>query len=150
MTDHVRVTNEGLSIDTLVRMVSTPEAGAIATFSGVTRNNFEGKSVLRLEYEAYVPMAEKELQSLCSRIREKWPVFGVAIEHRIGVVPVEEASVIIAISSAHRDAALDAVKFAINDLKARVPIWKKEMYGDDYGEWKANKEFFVLKEANGL
>merc|ERR1712117_649651 len=85
-------------------------------------------------------MAEKELQKLCERVRERWDVEKIAIFHRTGVVPLGEASVVIAISSAHRKESLEAVHFAIDDLKATVPIWKKEVYTDGTNSWKENKE----------
>mmetsp|Transcript_35961 Transcript_35961/g.43416 ORF Transcript_35961/g.43416 Transcript_35961/m.43416 type:complete len:153 (-) Transcript_35961:1175-1633(-) len=138
--DFVEVIAEPLILDKYVKFVEDDSAGAVATFSGVTRNNFEGRTVLRLEYEAYIPMAEAKLKEVCAKIREKWHnVTKIALAHRIGVVSVGETSVIIAVSSPHRRAALEATNFAINDLKATVPIWKKEMYED--GEiWKENEE----------
>jgi len=102
------------------------------------------KKVLRLEYEAYEAMAEKELRLLCDKIRSKWNVKRIAIIHRIGVVQVGEASVAIAVSSEHRREALEAVHFAINELKARVPIWKKEWYIDG-SQWKQNAEYDNVK-----
>ena len=83
--------------------------------------------------------AIKELQALCARMRQRWDVRKVAIAHRTGVVPVGEASVVIAVSSAHRREALEATQFGIEELKATVPIWKKEVY-EDGSAWKANKE----------
>jgi len=138
--DFVGIQSEILDLQKLCNMVNTPEAGAISTFSGTTRNNFEGKKVLRLEYEAYVPMAIKELQKICALIRTKWDVIYIAIFHRIGVVPIGESSVQIAISSAHRRESLEAVQFAIDEVKAKVPIWKKEIYDDNTHTWKENRE----------
>ena len=92
------------------------------------------------QYEAYQPMAEREMLAICLRMRERWPLRHVAITHRIGVVPIGEASVEIAVSSAHRREALEAVQFAIDDLKAHVPIWKKEVYEGDATAWKENAE----------
>jgi len=124
--DHVKVHEATLSVDALVAKVVSPRAGAISTFCGTTRDNFENKKVLELQYEGYVPMAEKELLKICGAIRTKWPdVINIAIEHRLGVCPVMESSVIIAIASGHRAASLEAVAFAIDTLKANVPIWKK-------------------------
>lgn len=97
--------------------------------------------VVTLEYEAYEPMALKSLGAICSEIRDKWPnVKHIAIYHRLGLVPVKEASVIIAVSSPHRQDSLDATSFAIEALKKQVPIWKKEKYSDDDSAWKANAE----------
>ena len=142
--DEVVITEEILPLGSLASSVVCPTAGAIATFIGTTRDNFEGKRVLRLEYEAYKPMAEREIRRIIQRAREKWEIRHVAISHRIGVVPTTESSVEIAISSAHRRAGLEACQFAIDELKAQVPIWKKEIYdGDATAKWKENAESSV-------
>jgi molybdopterin synthase catalytic subunit len=118
-------------------------AGAISLFIGTTRDNFEGKRVVTLEYEAYVPMAESEMRKLCVTTREKFPgVLAVVIHHRLGRVPVAEASVVIAVSSPHRKIAINACHFTIDKLKATVPIWKREMY-EDGSTWKENTEFLI-------
>eukprot|EP00964_Phaeocystis_antarctica_P088187 scaffold56119_cov66-Phaeocystis_antarctica.AAC.3 len=85
-------------------------------------------------------MAEREMLAICQRMRDRWPLRHVAIAHRIGVVPIGESSVEIAVSSCHRREALEAVQFAIDDLKAHVPIWKKEVYEGDAAAWKENAE----------
>ena len=138
--DLVKITSAGLNAGEILAKVASNAAGANSAFVGTTRDTFEGKKVARLEYEAYVPMAERELQKLCERVRERWDVEKIAIFHRTGVVPLGEASVVIAISSAHRKESLEAVHFAIDDLKATVPIWKKEVYTDGTNSWKENKE----------
>lgn len=105
--------------------------------------------VVSLEYEAYDGMARKVMKQLCTDIRTKWPdVKHIAIHHRLGLVPVKEASVVIAVSSPHRATSLEAVNFGINELKKRVPIWKKEKYvgGGVESEWKENKECTWSKE----
>ncbi|KAF6173428.1 hypothetical protein GIB67_027123 [Kingdonia uniflora] len=131
-----------------INSVSTPQAGAIATFSGTTRDTFEGKTVVELRYEAYVPMAIRCIKSICSTARSTWDLDKIAVAHRLGRVPVGETSVFIAISSVHRDDALDACKYVIDEIKALVPIWKKEVYGN--GEvWKENKEFLERKFEPG-
>ncbi len=96
--DFVEITCNKLDLDTLVVAVSTPEAGAISTFIGTTRNHFDGKKVKKLEYEAYIPMAKKEWLKICDIIRHKWEIHKIAMAHRTGEVPVGEASVIIAVS----------------------------------------------------
>ncbi|KAF6357251.1 molybdenum cofactor synthesis 2 [Rhinolophus ferrumequinum] len=108
--DIIKFTAEKLSVDEVSQLVTSPLCGAISLFVGTTRNNFEGKKVISLEYEA--------------------------------LVPVSEASIIIAVSSAHRAASLEAVSYAIDTLKAKVPIWKKEMYEESSSSWKRNKECF--------
>ncbi|XP_066594048.1 molybdopterin synthase catalytic subunit isoform X4 [Prorops nasuta] len=121
-------------------VVISADCGAVSNFIGTTRNNFENKQVLKLEYEAYESMARKEMEKICAKIRTQWNVKHIAIYHRLGEVPVTKASVIIAISSAHRQESLQAVDFAINSIKSTVPIWKKEIYESDEPQWKENKE----------
>ena len=119
--------------------VRDPESGAVIVFEGVTRNHHDGKSVERLEYEAYGGMAEREMTQIGSRVVDRWPGVRVAMVHRLGVVEVGEASVVIAVSAPHRDEAYAASRFAIDELKAHVPVWKKEVYADG-SVWKANAE----------
>jgi molybdopterin synthase catalytic subunit len=123
-----RVTDKPIDLQELVKYVSDPEAGAVATFIGTTRNNNEGRNVIALDYEAYPQMAEKELARIGDDAKTKWPICRMAIVHRLGPVQITEASVIIAVSAGHRDAAFAACRFAIEEIKKSVPIWKKEMY----------------------
>jgi len=145
--DEVCITSQKLSAERLHDLVGTPKAGAISSFIGTTRDNFDGKSVTRLEYECYRPMAIKEMLKLCDACRKTFPdVLRIAIAHRTGIVPVREASVIIAASSAHRKCSIEAVHHLIDALKSSVPIWKKEMYGKEGegegdGVWKENAEW---------
>ncbi|CAM8886448.1 unnamed protein product [Rhodiola kirilowii] len=138
----VEILEEHTKIDIVkyINYVTAPQCGAIATFSGTTRDTFEGKTVVELRYEAYVPMALRCLKSICATARSKWSLDCIALAHRLGPVPVQDTSVFVAISSVHRADALDACKFIIDELKASVPIWKKEVYSN--GEvWKENSEF---------
>ena len=123
-----RVTNDPIELASLVRYVSDPEAGAIVPFIGTTRNNNEGRKVIALDYEAYPEMAEKELARIGADAAKQWPICRMAIVHRLGPVQIGEASVIIAVSSAHRDAAFAASRYAIEEIKKTVPIWTKEFY----------------------
>ena len=103
----------------------------------------EDKAVTRLEYEAYEEMALKEMDKLCGTARKQHPaVTHIVVHHRLGVVPVGEASVIIAVSSPHRREAIECCHFTIDELKATVPIWKKELYAEGAPAWKKNKEAF--------
>eukprot|EP00920_Eleutheroschizon_duboscqi_P022970 GHVT01056161.1.p1 GENE.GHVT01056161.1~~GHVT01056161.1.p1 ORF type:complete len:152 (+),score=4.29 GHVT01056161.1:136-591(+) len=138
--DHVEITDSKLSVEFATELVRSPLCGAVALFVGVTRDNIEGKKVLQLEYEAYSTMAKSEMKKICKEIRERWEVQHTALLHRIGIVPLSEASVIIAVSSPHRRESLEAVNFAIDSLKANVPIWKKEVYEEGPPSWKENKE----------
>jgi len=140
--DVIEITEETLKVDEISAQVTDTCTGATSLFVGTTRDNFNGKKVVKLEYEAYVPMAKKKLKELCNRLRVKWAdLHHIAIQHRLGLVGPCEASVIIAISSPHRKSSLEAVQFAIDELKATVPIWKKELY-EDGSTWKENKECF--------
>lgn len=136
--------NHPIDMSKYINYVHSPHCGAIATFSGTTRDTFEGKEVLELRYEAYVPMAIRCLGSICSSARSSWSLNSIAVAHRLGSVLVGETSVFVAISSVHRSDALDACKFVIDEIKASVPIWKKEVYTN--GEiWKENSEFLERK-----
>lgn len=139
--DLIKLTHDKLSAGAVSEDVLCASCGAVSVFIGTTRNNFEGKKVVQLEYEAYIPMAESQLKKIFSEIRERWStVRHICVHHRLGVVPVTEASVIIAISSPHRSESLEAVAYCINALKASVPIWKKEVYETEDSTWKENKE----------
>jgi molybdopterin synthase catalytic subunit len=123
-----RLSDEPLSLDEVVREVADDGAGAIATFTGTTRNRSRGREVVRLEYEAYEGMAEAEMERIAATLRERYQLVAVAIHHRVGVVGIGEPSVVIAVSAAHRGDALAACRDAIDALKESVPLWKKEFY----------------------
>lgn len=108
--------------------VADPATGATCTFLGTTRDHNDGRVVTELEYEAYPEMAIAELRKIGDEAKRRWPIARIAIVHRIGVVPIGEASVVIAVSAAHRVAAFEACHFAIDRLKEVVPIWKKEHF----------------------
>jgi MoaE-MoaD fusion protein len=129
-----RLSAEPLSLDAVVREVASDEAGAIATFTGTTRVHSRGRSVLKLEYEAYEGMAEQTMAELAEELRSRYDLRGVAIHHRVGTVGIGEPSVVIAVSAPHRQDALAACKDAIDTLKRTVPLWKKELY-EGGGEW---------------
>lgn len=122
------VTQEPLNLQALVDYVTDPEAGAIVTFIGTTRNHNEGRRVISLDYEAYPEMAEKELKRLGEEAKRRWSIQRMAIVHRVGRVEITEPSVVIAVAAAHRDDAFQACRFAIEEIKKSVPIWKKEVY----------------------
>ena len=106
--------------------------------AGTTRDNFDGKKVTKLSYEGYVPMAEKELRKLCDDATEKYAIRKIAAVHILGDCPVGKASVILACSSPHRKDSLHCIEYLIDELKARVPIWKREVYEGDDSVWKEN------------
>ena len=123
-----RLSDGPLSLDEVVREVASDEAGAVATFVGTTRAHSRGRTVIRLEYEAYEGMAEAAMAAIAEELRQRYTLIGCAIHHRTGVVEIGEPSVVIAVSSAHRADALSACRDAIDALKLRVPLWKKEIY----------------------
>ena len=123
-----RLSDEPLSLEEVAREVASAGAGAIATFVGTTRAHSRGREVIRLEYEAYEGMAEAEMERIAGVLRDRHDVIAVAIHHRVGPVEIGETSVIIAVSAAHRAAAFDACREAIDTLKQTVPLWKKELY----------------------
>lgn len=125
---HARVTSEPLSLDALAQRVRDPRAGAVVTFSGVTRE------VERLEYEAYLEMAEEKIAAIVSEAVERHGLCAAAAEHRIGDVPLSEPSVIVAVSAPHRGEAFAGGREIIDRLKAEAPIWKKEVEGGE-GRW---------------
>jgi len=108
----------------------TPQSGGIDVFIGTVRDATKGKTVIRLEFEAYEPMAVKEMQKIADEALNKWPVQKLLIHHRTGILEVGEVPVIIAVSCAHRDAAFEACRYVIDALKQTVPIWKKEIFED--------------------
>jgi molybdopterin synthase catalytic subunit len=133
------ITSEPLDGAALAEAVRTDEAGAVSVFYGVVRNSNLGRRVLYLEYDAYPPMAEKKMREIADEVRERWPVSGVAMRHRIGRLEIGEPSVIIAVASPHRGDAIEACHYAIDRLKSIVPIWKKEVFegGEEWLEGTA-------------
>ncbi len=129
-----RLSETPLSLDDAVREVAGDGAGAIATFSGTTRAHARGRSVIRLEYEAYEGMAEETMAEIAGELRSRYDLVEIAIHHRTGTVGIGETSVVVAVSAAHRGDALSACRDAIDTLKERVPLWKKEFY-DGGEEW---------------
>ncbi len=124
----VRVTRTSIVLERLVRAVRDPAAGAVVTFLGTTRNQNAGRRVVRLEYEAFASMARQEMQGLADTARDRWRLRKVAMVHRVGVVPVGQASVAIAVSAGHRAEAFEACRWLIDRLKEIVPIWKREHF----------------------
>ncbi len=117
--------------------VSDPGFGAILVFEGVARDHFDGRSVTGLSYEAYAEMAVPVLTAIYEEVQQQWPGAKLAVVHRTGGVALGEASVVIAVGTAHRVECYEASRYAIEQLKERVPVWKKEHYVDG-SAWKAN------------
>jgi molybdopterin synthase catalytic subunit len=125
---------EPLELAPLIQGVSAPELGAVATFLGVVRDHHAGRSVSRLEYQAYGPLAEAECGRIVEEAEARWPC-RIALRHRVGWLDIGDAAVAIAVGSGHRAEAFDACRFVIEELKRRVPIWKRERYADGTEAW---------------
>ena len=121
------LTHDPLDADALTRCVASPRAGAVVLFLGTVRALTGDEVTLALEYDAYAPMAAAQLDRLEADVRARWPVTGVALAHRLGRLGVGEVSVAVAVSSPHRVEAFEAARYAIDTLKADVPIWKKDV-----------------------
>lgn len=139
----VQITNDVLDLDELVKSVTLPTTGAVAVFTGVVRGTTQrgdAHETIRLEYEAYVPMAEAKMTQVADEIRQRWPsVEGIAIVQRIGPLDPGTPTVLIACSAAHRDTGcFEASRYGIDRLKEIVPVWKKEI-SPDGGEWVEGK-----------
>lgn len=138
--DVFEITREPIDKPGLEQRVLTGAAGAIVTFDGVVREQTNGRPVVSLQYEAYVPMALKELQRLGAELRERWPeIARIGIVHRFGELQISESSVVIVITSPHRRVAFEACHYAIDRLKQTVPIWKKEVFADGQ-EWVGGQQ----------
>ena len=125
----VLLTTEPLNPQQAVEAVMTDSDGAYVQFVGVVRDHSKGRSVTGLEYQVYVPMAQSQMQKLVVEVRNRWGL-ACAILHRYGFIPVGEIAVVVCVASSHRAEAFEACRWAIDTLKADVPIWKKEFCPD--------------------
>jgi len=128
------LTRVPIQLERLIAQVGGPDRGGIATFLGVVRNHQDGRGVASLEYSAYEPMADAECARIVAEAVDRWPV-AVALEHRLGPLQVGEIAVAIAAASDHRAAAFEACRYVIEEVKRRVPIWKREEYADGSTGW---------------
>ena len=128
------LSSAALDLGALIAGVASPERGAVASFLGLVRDHHGGRAVRRLEYSAYAPMAEAECARIVAEAEARWPV-RIALVHRIGALEIGDAAVAVAASAAHREEAFAACRFLIEEVKRRVPIWKKEFYADGSVEW---------------
>lgn len=131
----VTITTERIDVAAVLDRVQSTRAGAVVLFLGTAREFTGDRQTQSLEYECYREMAETELAKLEVQALRQWPLVACALVHRIGSVPLGEASVAVAVSSPHREAAFAAGKWLIDTLKQVVPIWKKEHWTDGTGEW---------------
>lgn len=130
MNAEIKILNVPLNIQSCITAVMHPECGGIDVFIGTVRNTTKGKTVVRLEFEAYEIMAVSEMKKIAEQAFEKWPLHKVVVHHRTGVLQVGEVPVVIAVAATHRAAAFDACRYIIDTLKQTVPIWKKEIFED--------------------
>jgi molybdopterin synthase catalytic subunit len=126
----IKVFSTPLDVQACNDLVQHPEAGGTTIFVGTVRNQTQGKSVMRLEFEAYEPMAVSEMEKIAATIRERWNALAIAMHHRVGILDIGDIAVIIAVATPHRKAAFEACEYAIDTLKETVPIWKKEIFED--------------------
>ncbi len=129
----VEIVKSAIDLNRLVALVQHDGVGAVATFLGTVRDVNDGRHVTGIDYEAYQPMAEVEMRAIAAELGAQWEGLSVAMVHRVGTLAVGDVSVAIACAHARRAPAADAMRTAIEALKVRVPIWKREHYAD--GEW---------------
>ncbi len=127
---NIQLSDIPLSADECTELVKDPSAGGVVVFVGTVRDQTKGKAVKRLEFEAYAPMAVKEMYKIATTIEKKFGATNVVIHHRTGVLGIKDVAVVIAVSTPHRKAAFEACEYAIDTLKESVPIWKKEIFED--------------------
>ena len=123
----ISITNNPLNIKETIAFVQLDSHGAIIIFDGVTRDHTDNRKVLFLEYEAYLPMAEKKLEEVAKEMCETWDI-KVSIQHRLGKVEIGESSLVVTVGSQHRDQAYAASQYSVTRIKQIVPIWKKEHF----------------------
>ena len=138
--DFTELTTQPIDIGTVARRVVPPECGATVTLDGYVRKSTKGRDTLYLVYEAYEPMALKEMQKLIGQAKGQFEISNVGIVHRLGRLGIGETSVVISVAAPHRKAAFAACEWLILELKRKVPIWKKEVYSDGE-EWIEGDSF---------
>ncbi|MEL6194910.1 MAG: molybdenum cofactor biosynthesis protein MoaE [Bacteroidota bacterium] len=126
----IQLKEEALSVQECTDLIASDSCGGSVVFVGTVRNNTKGKDVVRLEFEAYGPMAVSEMRKIAEQAEEMWNCEKIAIHHRTGVLQIQEIAVIIAVATPHRKAAFEACQYCIDTLKETVPIWKKEIFED--------------------
>jgi molybdopterin synthase catalytic subunit len=130
----IKITEKPIDVQKVIDTATSLEAGAVNVFIGTVRNAAQGKNVVWLEYEAYEAMAITEIKKIIDTASHRWPLLGWAVSHRIGTLKPGEVAVVVAVSSPHRRESFEACQFIIDTVKAKVPIWKKEVF-EDGEEW---------------
>lgn len=124
------LTEDPIDMNAAYEHIQTGEAGAINFFFGVVRNNTQEKAVEQLDYEAYAPMAVREMQKIADEACRRWPVLKYIVIHRTGILRIGEMAVLIGVSTPHRGDSFEATRYIIDTIKQTVPIWKKEQFED--------------------
>jgi molybdopterin synthase catalytic subunit len=130
----IEITNNPIDIQYVIKSAERAEAGAVNVFIGTVRSKTGQRKVIRLEYEAYEPMAVLEIKKIIELAKYKWKLQGWAVSHRVGTLNIGDVAVVVAVSTAHRKESFEACQFIIDSLKQTVPIWKKEVF-DGGEEW---------------
>ena len=130
-----KITTEPLDVQALNDLVKRPSDGAVVTFDGIVRDNFDGRPVRALEYEAYADMAQKKMEAIGKEVQAKFDIGKIAMVHRIGHLDIGESSIVIAVAAPHRHDAFEACAYAMDRVKADVPVWKKEFFADGDTHW---------------
>ncbi|XP_018496782.1 molybdopterin synthase catalytic subunit [Galendromus occidentalis] len=139
----ISLTSDPLDVGAALSSARSSDCGAISIFLGTTRADIvDGKKVEALRYEAYEAMALKIMQALCDQVRKIYPVKNLIVSHRTGVVKVKEDSIMIICVGGHRSESIKATEWLINEIKAKLPVWKKEIFVNGLEEWIENKETF--------
>ena len=129
------ITDKTISLDGIMTRKPDASCGATALFAGRVRNHHQGRSVARLFYECYPSMADKQIKEIVARSKEVWGVKDIFVQHRIGWLEIGDIAIVIIVDSAHRDEAFNAAREILEDIKKKVPIWKKEVYTDGTSDW---------------
>lgn len=136
MNIDLKISSEALVVQSCIDWAKSAESGGVDVFIGMVRNNTKGRKVLRLEFETYESMALNEMKKIANDSMLKWPVNKILMHHRIGVLVPGDIPVVIVVAAAHRAAAFEACRYAIDTFKQTVPIWKKEVF-EDGEQWVA-------------
>ena len=142
----IRVTDAILDVNEAIDAVRRDSAGAVNVFLGVVRNMNKGRDVAYLEYEAYAPMAEKVMLEIAEEAKEQFGLEDCAVLHRTGRLEIGETSLLVALSSGHRPESFDGGRWMVDEIKKRVPVWKKEVWSDGE-EWIEGPESLGVRQA---
>lgn len=141
----IKITEKPIDVQKVIDTASSLNAGAVNVFIGTVRNNANGKKVLWLEYEAYETMAIAEIRKVIDQASQRWPLLGWAVTHRVGTLRPGETAVAVAVSTPHRKDSFEACQYIMDEVKAKAPIWKKEVF-ENGEEWVSARPEMAMKE----